>query len=149
MWVLRWQGRLDSEWSDRVLPWLVALGLYLILELLSAAKVRSLEGTVDLASYTQGIWLIHHGHDPVLTITTGSNLLAQQAAFIVYPLSLVGHVVPIQGALLFLQSAALALAVVPIWRICRRLANLRVGAAFTLIVVYALFRRISANIVKE
>lgn len=139
VWVLRWQGRLDSEWSDRVLPWIVAFGLYLVLELMSAAKVRSLEGTVDLASYTQGIWLVHNGYEPVLTITTGANLLAQQAAFVVYPLSLVGNVVPVQGALLFLQSAALALAVVPIWRIARRLANLRVGAAFTLVVVYALY----------
>ena len=53
-----------------------------MLELLSAAKVRSLDGTVDLASYTQGIWLIHNGYEPVLTITTGSNLLAQQLAFV-------------------------------------------------------------------
>lgn len=139
VWMLRWQGRLDSEWSDRVLPWLFAFGLYLILELLAAAKVRSLEGTVDLATYTQGIWLINNGFEPVLTITTGANLLAQQLAFVVYPVSLAGNVVPVQGALLFLQSAALALAAVPIWRIARKLANLRVGAAFTLIVVYALY----------
>ena len=139
VWMLRWQGRLDSEWSDRVLPWVFAFGLYLVLELMAAAKVRSLDSTVDLATYTQGIWLIHNGYEPVLTITTGANLLAQQLAFVAYPLSLVGNVVPVQGALVFLQSAALALAVVPIWRIARRLANLRVGAAFTLMVVYALF----------
>lgn len=137
--ILRWQARLDSEWPDRVLPWLFAFGLFVILELLSFARVRALDGTVDLASYTQGAWLIQQGHEPILTITTGSDLLASQAAFIFFPVAWSTYLVPAQATLLLAQSAALALAVVPIWRIARGLANLRVGAAFTLIVVYALY----------
>lgn len=137
--VLRWQARLDSSWSDRVLPWLFAAGLFAILELLSLAKARALDGTVDLAGAVQGSWLITHGHDPIITATTGTHILAPQASFISYAVSALSLVLPIQPALLLLQSAALALAVVPIWRIARNLANLRVGAAFTLIVVYALY----------
>ena len=34
-----------------------------------------------------------NGYEPVLTITTGANLLAQQLAFIVYPLSLVAALI--------------------------------------------------------
>jgi uncharacterized membrane protein len=137
--ILRWQARLDSEWSDRVLPWLFALGLFVVLELLSFAKARSLDGTVDLATYTQGAWLIHNGHEPILTLSSGSNLLAYQAAFLFFPLAWLTFLVPVQTTLLLAQSAALAIAVVPVWRIARGLASLRVGAAIVLAVVYALY----------
>ena len=137
--ILRWQARLDSSWSDRVLPWLFAAGLFVLLELLSFAKARALDGTADLAGAMQGTWLIHHGQDPVITATTGAHILVPQASFISYAVSGLTFVLPVQPALLLLQSIALALAVVPIWRIARRLANLRVGAAFTLVVVYALY----------
>ncbi len=43
--VLRWQARLDSEWSDRTLPWIVALALFVLLAALSLARARSLDGT--------------------------------------------------------------------------------------------------------
>jgi uncharacterized membrane protein len=137
--VLRWQARLDSDWADRVLPWLFAGGLFLLLELLALAKARSLDGTVDLAVYSQAAFLIHNGQTPVITITSGSHLMASQAAFAFYPLSLLTFVLPIQPALLLLQSGALAFAAVPIWRIARRLANLRAGAAFVLMIVYGLY----------
>jgi uncharacterized membrane protein len=136
--MLRWQARLDSEWSDRVLPWLFAGGIFLILALLALARARSLDGTVDLAVYVQSTWLMQHAYEPVDTITTGTNVLASQASFVMYPVSLV-TLPGVQTGLLLLQAAALGLSVVPIWRIARRLANLRIGATITLAVVYALF----------
>jgi len=137
--VLRWQARLDSDWADRVLPWLFAGGLFLVLELLALAKARSLDGTTDLAVYSQAAYLITHGDAPVITMTTGTHLLASQASFAFYPISLLALPLPIQPALLLVQSGALALAVVPMWRIARRLANLRAGAAIVLVTVYALY----------
>ncbi len=137
--VLRWQARLDSEWVDRVLPWLIAAGLFVWLAALSLATARSLEGTVDLTAYTQAAWNIREGNSPVLTVTDGVHLLAQQAAFAFYPMVGVTFVLPIIPGLLVLQSAILAVAVVPLWRIARRLANLHVGAAGTLVFVYALY----------
>jgi uncharacterized membrane protein len=137
--VLRWQARLDSEWADRVLPWLVAAGLFVLLAALSLATARSLDGTVDLAAYTQGAWLIREGHEPIITVTDDAHLLAQQAAFAFYPMVGFTYVLPIIPALLVLQAGALALAVVPLWRIARRLADLRVGAAGTLVFVYAFY----------
>lgn len=136
---LRWQARLDSEWSDRVLPWAAAGGLFVLLALLALAKARSLDGTLDLAAYTQAAWLIGEGAKPVVTVTTDAHVLAQQAAFVFYPITLVTYVVPIVAALLLVQSAALALAVVPLWWICRRLANLRPGASMTVLFVYACY----------
>jgi uncharacterized membrane protein len=137
--VLRWQARLDSDWSDRTLPWLLATGLFVILLLLSLARLRSLEGTADLAAYTQAVWLINAKLDPIVTIGQDTNVLATHAAFVLYPVSLLGHVMPTAYALVTLQAGALALTLVPIWRVARRLADLRVGGAFTLVLVYALY----------
>lgn len=137
--MLRWQARLDSEWADRVLPWLVAAALFVLLAALSLATARSLDGARDLAAYTQGAWLIREGHEPVITVTNDAHLLAQQAAFAFYPMVGATYVLPIIPALLVLQAAALSLAVVPLWRISRRLANLRVGATATLAFVYAFY----------
>ena len=138
--VLRWQARLDSEWSDRTLPWIIALALFVFLAALSLARARSLEGTEDLAIYTQAAWLIRNGLAPNVTFGDApGHLLAQQAAFVFYPMTGVSFILPIIPGLLVLQSAALSLAVVPLWRIGRRLANLRVGAVATLVFVYAVY----------
>jgi uncharacterized membrane protein len=138
--VLRWQARLDSEWSDRTLPWIVALALFVFLAALALARARSLDGALDLSLYTQAAWLIRDGTAPDVTLGDApGHLMAQQAAFIFYPMTAVSYVLPIIPGLLVLQSAALALAVVPLWRIGRRLANLRVGAVATLVFVYAFY----------
>lgn len=137
--VLRWQARLDSEWADRAVPWISAAALFLFLLLLALAKARSLEGTPDLAGYSQAAWLIGEGRAPIVTVTSGTHVMAQQAAFVFYPIALLTWILPVEGALLTVQSAALALAVVPIWKISRKLANLRTGAAGTLVFVYAFY----------
>jgi uncharacterized membrane protein len=138
--VLRWQGRLDSEWADRVLPWAAALALFVLLAALALAQARSLDGPVDLASHTQAAWLIREGVAPVVTVGgTPTNLLAQQATFLFYPMLLATYVLPIIPALLVLQAAVLAVAVVPLWKVVRRLANLRVGAAAAVVAAYACY----------
>lgn len=136
---LRWQARLDSEWSDRVLPWLLALGLFLVLAPLALARARSLDAGIELSVAAQAVSLIREGAEPVNTITTGVNYFAQQAAFVLYPISLLAFLVPTVPALLLVQAAALAAAVVPLWKLCRGPANLRVGAAATLVFVYAVY----------
>jgi hypothetical protein len=136
---LRWQARLDSEWSDRVLPWLLALGLFVVLAPLALARARSLDGGIELSVAAQAVSLIREGAEPVNTITTGVNYLAQQAAFVLYPIALLTFVVPTVPTLLVVQAGALAVAVVPLWKLCRGPANLRVGAAATVGFVYALY----------
>jgi uncharacterized membrane protein len=136
---LRWQARLDSEWADRVLPWLLAGGLLVVFLSLSLARARSLNGGVDLGRYTQAAFLIDNGDEPILTVKDGTHLLSQQASFLFYPMAWVTKLAPIIPVLLVLQSAALALGVVPLWRIGRRLANLRVGAVLALTWAYAFY----------
>jgi uncharacterized membrane protein len=137
--MLRIQGRFDSDWSDRVLPWLCAGALFVTLTLLASARIRSLEATADHAGAIQASWLIHHGLDPIVTVTTGQHVLAPQVALVLYPISVLAFILPIGAALVLLQSGALAFAVLPIWRICRRLANLRVGTSMCVVAAYVLF----------
>jgi len=137
--ILRWQGRLDSPASDRFLPWSVAAALFLVLALLSLAQARSLIGTSDLAAYTQASWLIRHGHDPVTTVTSGTNVFAQQGAFAFWPMAQLSRTIPAIPLLLTIQSLALALTVVPLWRVARRLANLRAGSALIVLLVFAVY----------
>jgi uncharacterized membrane protein len=137
--LLRWQARLDSAGVDRVLPWAAAAALFVLLAVLALAQARSLDGGTDLASATQAAWLIRDGRAPFVTVDGGVDYFANQAAFAFYPVVAVTFLLPIVPALLLVQSAALAVAVVPIWKICRSLANLRVGAAATVVLVYALY----------
>ena len=71
-------------------------------------------------------------------MTTGPNVFAPQGSLIFYPLAWLTHYVPTVPLLLTVQSAALALAVVPLWRVCRRLASLRTGASLMVLLVYSL-----------
>lgn len=136
---LRWQARLDSEWSDRVLPWLLFVALFVFFVALSLARARSLDGGVDLGTYTQGAWLVNETGDPIVTVKDGTHLLSQQAAFLFYPIAWITRWAPIIPTLLVVQSLALALGVVPLWRIGRRLTNLRVGAVAALVWAYAFY----------
>jgi uncharacterized membrane protein len=136
---LRWQARMDSEWADRVVPWAVAVVLFVVLVALALAQARSLGGGVDLGAYTQGAWLIGEGVEPRVTVTDGTHLLSQQAAFLFYPIAWLTDLTPIIATLLVVQSAALALGAVPVWRIGRRLANLKPGAAGALVWAYGLY----------
>lgn len=135
---LRWQARLDTHEVDRILPWLAALLLFGALLGLTATRYRSLLMGTDLAIAGQVTWLIGEGYTPDSTLL-GSNYLGIQAAFLIYPVALLTKVFPANATLLVLQSAALAVALVPLWRIARSIGNLRIGATTALAFGYSVF----------
>lgn len=135
--MLRWQARLDSKAGDRVIPWITAFALAVVLSLLALARYRDLGIGPNLGHYLQAAHLMDRGFEPVVT-DLGHDLFADQAAWIFWPIAWIIRVLPTAGTLLVLQSTALALAVVPIWRIARGPANLRIGAASALMAAYAL-----------
>lgn len=141
--LLRWQARLDGEWADRVLPWVVAALLFLVFAALSLARARSFDTGVDLATWVQGAWKLNEGIDPEITITD-RHLFEPQLAIGFAPLALVTRFVAPIPTLLVVQAAALALAVVPLWRISRRVCDLRVGASLAVLVAYAAFPAVHA-----
>jgi len=137
IWMLRWQARLDSRLGDRVIPWLTATALAIVLSLLALARYRDLGIGPDIGHYLQAAHLMDRGFDPLVT-DLGHDLFADQGAWIFWPIAWILRVMPPAGTLLVLQSVALSLAVVPIWRIARGPANLRIGAASALMAAYAL-----------
>lgn len=134
--IFRWQARLDSESTDRIMPWAVAAVLFIVLLVLSTARARSLEAGTGLASAVQGAWLISHGHDPDLSIS-GSHLLAGHFPLGFYPLAWATRLVPAVPMLLAAQAAGIAAGVVPLWRMGRNVAGLRVGATAAVVFAYA------------
>ncbi|MGI8663638.1 MAG: DUF2079 domain-containing protein [Acidimicrobiales bacterium] len=134
---MRWQARFEGEAADRYLPYLIAVVLFVVWFTLALARERGLGAGTDLAGALQSRWLILHGHSPNSTIT-GSHLLAQHLPLGFYPLAWLTRVLPAVPTLLGVQSLSLAAGVVPLWRMGRRLAELRVGAVLAIIAAYAL-----------
>ena len=135
--MLRWQARLDAPVWDRSLPWLTALGLAVVLSLLALARYRDLGVGYELGHYVQAAYLMDMGASPVIS-DLGYNVFASQGAWVFWPLVWAMRVLPDVPTLLLVQSVALALGVVPIWRIARGPANLRIGGAVALMWAYAL-----------
>jgi len=135
---VRWQARFDTAAADRVFPWLAAGGLFLLLAGLSLSRARTLDAGADLGAFTQAAWLIGKGEPAYMTVR-GAHLLSEQASFAFYPLAEVIRLVPAIPTLLVLQSAMLALGAVPLWRLARRVCDLRQGAAATLVAAYCLY----------
>ncbi|CAN5265434.1 hypothetical protein BH18ACT4_BH18ACT4_03870 [soil metagenome] len=133
--VLRWQARLDAAWADRVGPWVAASVLFVVFFALALGRAHSFDAGTPLATYVQAAWLIDHGHDADVTVA-GAHLLSLRAPIGFYPLAMVTRVLPIIPTLLGAQAAALALGAVPLWRIARQVARLRMGAAIALLVAY-------------
>ncbi len=137
-WSLRFQARLDSPSSDRVIPWILAAINFIILAGLSLSQYRSFDNGTELARYVQAAWKLGEGIDPGVGVD-GTHFLAQQAAVGFLPLGWLLQFVPIGPSLLVIQSAFLAIGVVPLWRIARNQANLRVGATLTLCFAYMFY----------
>ena len=136
--VLRWQARLDAEWVDRVGPWIGAAVVFVVYVTIALARVSRLDAGDDLARHMQAAWELAQGRAPHTTIGVEGNLFADRFPILFVPMAAVTRVLPTMPTLLAAQSAALALAILPLWQLARRIALLRVGAAATLCLAYAL-----------
>lgn len=136
--ILRWQARLDAAWADRTIPWIGSIGLFVVLAAMSLARARSLETGDDMAVWVQGAWLLVTGREPEITLT-GQNLFEPQLAIGFWPVAQLTRVVAPIPLLVIVQALALSLGLTPVWRLCRRVCDLRVGAAGAAVVAYAAF----------
>lgn len=134
--LLQAEGRLDGEAADRLLPWSAAFVVFVVLALLDAAAIRSLEGGGGLAPWLQAAWRRQHGGagSPVggLDPATGSWSLISE------PLLWLTRLVPAEAVFTTVQAAAIGLAVIPLWRLARDEARLRVGASLVIVIAFAL-----------
>ena len=135
---LRWQARLDTAAVDNALPWIMALAGGAVLAGLALARAHSLQAGTELALFNQSIWQVSQGFRPHSTLV-GGDYLARNGAFIIYPLSVLVRWLPITTTVLVVQSSALALGIVPLWRIARRRADLKVAPAAAVAFAYAAY----------
>ena len=137
MALLRFQARLESTQADRFFPWLVTLVLWVVLALLAVARSKDLGLNSTLGHHLQALHLMEFGTSPEIS-ELGINIFAQHAAFIFFPVALLARIFPPTETLLIIQSLAISLTVVPLWRIARGPGNLRIGASSALVFAYAL-----------
>lgn len=133
--VLRWQARLEGNGPDRAMPWFLAFVLFLGFGSLSLARYRSLQLGDTMAAWMQGMWLVGEGKEPLVTLTERS-LFDGQFSLIMWPIAQLGTFLPAGPMLLIMQSLALALGVVPLWRIARGVLELGVETALVLGLAY-------------
>ncbi|CAN5779424.1 hypothetical protein BH10ACT1_BH10ACT1_09380 [soil metagenome] len=134
--VLQAEGRLDGETADRLIPWMGAALVFAVFLALDAATIRSLEGGSGLAPWLQAAWRRQHGGAgrPV----GGLDPAAATWSFISEPILQATRFVPAEAVFATVQAAAVALAIVPLWRLARERARLRVGASLVITTAFSL-----------
>jgi len=134
--VLRFQGQLDGEAADRLLPWAFATATFAVFVALDAAALRSLEGGSGLGPWLQTAWRRQHGGAGV---PLGGVDPARGAwSLVSEPVLWAGRFVPPAAAFALVQAAAIAIGIVPLWRLARQEARLRVGASTVVVTAYVL-----------
>jgi len=141
--VLRLQGRVDTPAYDRWLPWGFATLVATLFILLVLARYNSLDLGAETAKYAQATWQIGEGLRPETTLA-GGHILADQGSLILYPLGVITAVLPRTATLLVLKSLALALAIVPLWRISRHHGRLGMGATSAVVFAYSIYSAVHA-----
>ncbi len=137
--VVRYQARLEGGPGDRWIPTLLALGLTAYLARVGLDRLEGLGSGVDLASYSQGLWLLTELSEPRTSLFgTDIHLLEVRWSFVLYPLAIPAAFAPAANVLIVAQSVALGITVLPLWRLAREVAKLRIGAATALAVAYSL-----------
>lgn len=136
--LLRLQGRVDTPAYDRWIPWVWSALMAVVLASVILARHFSLRLGTETAKYAQAVWQISEGLKPDTTLAEG-HILAEQASFILYPLSLITAILPRTETLLTLKAIALAFAIVPLWRLARRHGNLAIGATSAVVFAYSLY----------
>lgn len=134
--VLRLQGRLDGEGADRILPWAFAASTFAIMLALDAAALRSLDGGSGVGPWLQAAWRREHGGTGAAL--GGVDPAAGAWSLISEPVLWAGRFVPPLAAFATVQAFAIAIGVVPLWRLAREEARLRVGASSVVIAAYVL-----------
>lgn len=123
---------------DRWFPWVFAVVLFAGNFSVSWLRYHTLRAGFDVAYFKQAVWMISEGRDPFLSVR-GVHLLADHAYYLLYPIAFLSRLIPTVPLLLGLQAAGLAVAVVPLYRICRRLAGLSTAVSCAVLVFYALY----------
>lgn len=128
---------LKERWR-RVGPAVMCIALFAFNFSAALAHAHDLNGRYDLGYFDQAAWLVAHGK-PVFVTVRGLYLLGDHFSPVFWPIAELTRVFPVNGTLLFVQSACLALGVLPLWRIARRHGGLGVWPTTAVVAAYALY----------
>jgi uncharacterized membrane protein len=128
---------LNERWR-RVGPAVMCIALFVVNFGAALARVHDLGARYDLGYFDQAAWLVAHGK-PVFVTMRGLYLLGDHFSPVFWPIAELTRVFPVNGTLLFVQSASLALGVLPLWRIARRHAGLGTWPTTAVVAAYALY----------
>ena len=117
--------------------------MWILLLLLGLARSRELSEESSLAGAMQTVWLIGDGFVPKSTLLS-HNYLFEQAGYLIYPVALLAKIFPTAITLLVVQSGALAIGVVPLWRLARNIVKLRIGSTIAIVIAYGAYSAIHA-----
>ena len=141
--MLKWQARFEGAAFDRFFPWCFVAVLWVVFVLLALARSRELSQDAGLAAVMQSVWLIGEGFTPDASLL-GQNYLSLQGGFLIYPIAALTKIFPTAITLIIVQSGALALTAVPLWRMSRNVAHLRTGASTSILIVYSVYSAVHA-----
>ena len=129
--------------SSRLL-WLIISISFLILFGCSSLRHSLFQSNaLDLGWFDQTFYLISQGIEPIVSFSD-NHILGDHAAIIVYPLSLLYAVYPNVYWLLIIQSCALSITILPLWKLSKQ-ANLSDGSSLIVVLIY-LFYPLTFNV---
>ncbi|MEM7094735.1 MAG: DUF2079 domain-containing protein [Actinomycetota bacterium] len=141
--VLRLQGRVDTPGYDRGLPYAFSIVLGALLILIALARHHSLLLGEDTAKFAQATWQISEGLRPDTTLS-GGHIVAEQGSLILYPLGLLANITPDIQMLLIVRALALAVTIIPLWRLARTHGRLGIGVSSVVVLAYSLYAAVHA-----
>ncbi len=132
------QARLDAGAGDRWIPYAIGSALGATMAVVSVSRLNSLAAGENLAGYVQAVYLLSEGLRPEASILgEGVHLLEVRWSFLLYLLAFPARFAPVAETLLIAQAVALGVTVVPLWKLARDVARLRVGTATAICLAYA------------
>lgn len=109
-----------------ICPWFLGLSILLYVVIVGGLAIQRHQGfgshAYDLGIYDQALWLISAGHPPFVTVR-GLHILGDHFTPILYPLALLYRLGGGTESLLWIQTIALALGAVPLYRLGARLSQ--------------------------
>jgi len=133
---LRFHARLDGEAADRAIPLVAAVSTFIVHVALAAAAERSGVLGSGLGPWLQAAW--GRSNDGVQTALGGADPARASGSLVGEGVLQLTRVFPATELFIVVQSLAIAVAIIPLWRLARDRADLRAGAALVVVVAYAL-----------
>ncbi len=126
-----------SKWLKNPRFWMIGISaLFLFISCIFRHEKFD-SGAWDLGIFDQAVYLISQGQPPISSFLN-FHILADHAAWILYPLALLYKIYPSVYWLFAVQSTALAVGALPIWYLARQ-AGLKNSHGLAMVVVYLLY----------